>query len=104
MRTRQFAALDYYPAAEIVVLMIRITSRLFLKDQTHNNGAGTSRQGGPKMSSTTTVVTALAAGMAVGLAGGSWFMGPSEAQAPATSFSAVPNAIGAQDVSGPYDV
>jgi hypothetical protein len=59
------------------------------------------------MSRTVTIVTALAAGVAVGLAGGSWLMAPpAEAQAPAspTSFSAVPNAIGAQDISGPYDV
>ena len=59
------------------------------------------------MSKTTTVVTALAAGVALGLAGGSWLMSlPAGAQAPAspTSFSAVPNAIGAQDISGPYDV
>src|SRR5882757_482651 len=59
------------------------------------------------MSRAATVVTALAAGVAVGLAGGNWLMAPSaEAQAPASpaSFSAVPNAIGAQDISGPYDV
>src|SRR5438128_2332602 len=58
------------------------------------------------MSRTVMVVTALAAGVGIGLAGGSWLLSQSAAQAPTatTSFSAVPNAIGAQDVSGPYDV
>src|SRR4051794_15793666 len=96
-RGRQFPVLGYYRAAEIVVLMIRITSRLFLKTKLTITVPVVAGREDLKMSKTTTIVT-LAAGMAVGLAGGSWFMGPSEAQAPATSFSAVPNAIGAQDV------
>src|SRR5882757_4840074 len=59
------------------------------------------------MNKTVTIVSALAAGMAVGISGGSQLMNsPAEAQTAAApaSFSAVPGAIGAQDVSGPYEV
>src|ERR1700682_1083215 len=59
------------------------------------------------MGKTVTVVLSLAVGAAVGIAGGSRLMSPpAEAQmatAP-TSFSAVPGAIGAEDISGPYEV
>ena len=59
------------------------------------------------MSKTVTIVLALAVGLAVGIAVGSRLMkSPSEAGAATTnaSFSAVPSAIGAEDVSGPYEV
>jgi hypothetical protein len=58
------------------------------------------------MSKTVTIGLALAVGLAVGIAGGSRLLNPpAEAQTAATtSFSAVPGAIGAQDVSGPYEV
>ena len=64
------------------------------------------------MSRTATVVLALAAGLAAGIPLGGRLMAPSAAPsaavpavaAPATAFSAVPDAIGAQDVSGPYEV
>jgi DNA-binding beta-propeller fold protein YncE len=59
------------------------------------------------MSKTIAIGLALGVGVAIGVAGGSRLMSPSaEAQtatAP-TSFSAVPGAIGEQDVSGPYEV
>ena len=59
------------------------------------------------MSKAITIVSALAVGVAVGMAGGGRLMNPpaeaQTAEAPA-SFSAVPGAIGAQDVSGPYEV
>jgi len=53
-----------------------------------------------------TILFALAVGVAVGVAGGSrLFNPPAEAQTGATtSFSAVPGAIGEQDISGPYQV
>src|SRR5215472_17132651 len=59
------------------------------------------------MNKTVTVVSALAVGLAAGIAAGSRLMNaPAEAQtAPApASFSAVPGAIGAEDISGPYEV
>jgi hypothetical protein len=59
------------------------------------------------MSKTITIVSALAVGVAIGVAGSSRLMSPqAEAQTPAlpTSFSAVPGAIGAEDISGPYEV
>ena len=58
------------------------------------------------MSKTVTIVLALAAGLAVGIAVGSrQTIAPADAQtATTTSFSAVPGAIGAQDISGPYEV
>src|SRR5437660_1497520 len=59
------------------------------------------------MSKTITIVSALAVGVVLGVAAGSRMINPSaEAQTAATptSFSAVPGAIGAQDISGPYDV
>jgi hypothetical protein len=59
------------------------------------------------MGKTVTVVLSLAVGVAVGVAGGSRLMSPpAEAQMAAapTSFSAVPGAIGAEDISGPYEV
>jgi NHL repeat-containing protein len=58
------------------------------------------------MSKTVTIGLSLAVGLAVGVAGGSRLMNPpAEAQtAAATSFSAVPGAVGEQDVSGPYEV
>jgi hypothetical protein len=57
------------------------------------------------MKKTLVIVAALAAGAAAGLAG-SRFLVTAEAQtaAPPISFSAVPGAIGEQDVSGPYEV
>ena len=59
------------------------------------------------MSKTIAIGLALGVGMGIGIAGGSRLMSPpAEAQtvtAP-TSFSAVPGAIGEQDVSGPYEV
>ena len=59
------------------------------------------------MGKTVTVGLSLAMGLAIGVAGGSRLINPSaEAQTAATpaSFSAVPGAIGAQDISGPYEV
>src|SRR5258708_26987129 len=59
------------------------------------------------MSKTVTVGLSLAMGLAIGAAGVSRFMNPpAEAQTAATpaSFSAVPGAIGAEDISGPYEV
>jgi hypothetical protein len=58
------------------------------------------------MSKTVTIVSALAVGVALGVVGGNRLMNPpAEAQtAAATSFSAVPGAIGEQDISGPYEV
>ena len=59
------------------------------------------------MSKTATMVLALAVGLALGIPLGGRlipsFEEPAEAQSRAT-FAAVPNAIGAQDVSGPYEV
>src|ERR1700730_10370855 len=58
------------------------------------------------MSKTVTMVAALAVGLVVGSAGSSRLMNPpAEAQMAAapTSFSAVPGAIGAEDISGPYE-
>src|SRR5258708_4717350 len=59
------------------------------------------------MSKTITVGLSLAMGLAIGVAGGSRFMNPpAEAQTAATpaSFGAVPGAVGAEDISGPYEV
>jgi hypothetical protein len=58
------------------------------------------------MNKTGTIVFALAVGAAIGVTGGSRLLNPAaEAQtATATSFSAVPGAIGEQDISGPYEV
>src|SRR5260370_22153855 len=59
------------------------------------------------MSKTVTIGLSLAVGLAIGMVAGSRFMGPqAEAQTAAlpVSFSTVPGAIGAEDVSGPYDV
>ena len=58
------------------------------------------------MSKTVTVVLALVMGLAVGIAVGNRLNSPSEGEisASVSSFSAVPDAIGAQDVSGPYEV
>jgi hypothetical protein len=58
------------------------------------------------MSKTVPIVLALGVGLAAGMAVGGRVMNPpAEAQGAApTSFSAVPGAIGAQDISGPYDV
>src|SRR5436190_5979808 len=51
-----------------------------------------------------TIVSALTAGVAVGIVAHGRLMGPADAQTAPTSFSAVPGAFGAQDISGPYDV
>src|SRR5260370_5478980 len=59
------------------------------------------------MSKTVTIGLSLAVGLAIGMVAGSRFMGPqAEAKTAAlpVSFSTVPGAIGAEDVSGPYDV
>ena len=58
------------------------------------------------MSKTVTVVLALVVGLAAGIAVGNSLNAPSEGETAAgvSSFSAVPDAIGAQDVSGPYEV
>ena len=58
------------------------------------------------MSKTVTVVLALVVGLAAGIAVGNSLNSPSEGETAAgvSSFSAVPDAIGAQDVSGPYEV
>ncbi len=56
------------------------------------------------MRKTLTIVSALAVALTVGIAVDSRLMSPAEAQTATTSFSAVPGAIGAQDISGPYDV
>src|SRR5262245_11489361 len=55
------------------------------------------------MNKTINIVSVLTVGLAVGLAA-SRLMNPADAQTAPTSFSAVPGAIGAQDISGPYDV
>ena len=58
------------------------------------------------MNRTVTIVFALSVGAAIGVTGGSRFLNlAAEAQTAATtSFSAVPGAIGEQDISGPYEV
>ena len=58
------------------------------------------------MRKTVTVVLALVVGLAAGIAVGNSLNSPSEGEtvAEVSSFSAVPDAIGAQDVSGPYEV
>src|SRR3954447_8558609 len=58
------------------------------------------------MNRTMTIVFALSIGVAIGITGGSRLLNLSaEAQTAAmTSFSAVPGAIGEQDISGPYEV
>ena len=59
------------------------------------------------MSKTVTIVLSLAVGVAVGVAAGSRLMNPAAEAQPAAgpaSFSAVAGAIGAEDVSGPYEV
>src|SRR5262249_21408947 len=65
------------------------------------------RAGRNAMSKTVTVGLSLAMGLAIGVAGGSRLINaPAEAQTATTpaSFSAVPGAIGEQDISGPYEV
>src|SRR5437660_3677574 len=57
------------------------------------------------MNKTVTIVVALAVGLAVGISVGGRIMAPLEAQTGrATLFSAVTSAIGAEDISGPYEV
>jgi NHL repeat len=58
------------------------------------------------MSKTVTIGLSLAVGLAVGLAASRFINPQAEAQTAArpVSFSAVPGAVGAEDVSGPYDV
>src|SRR5499426_4150675 len=58
------------------------------------------------MNKTGTIVFALSVGVAIGVTGGSRFINlAAEAQTAAmTSFSAVPGAIGEEDISGPYEV
>ena len=59
------------------------------------------------MSKTVTIVLSLGVGLVLGVALGGRLLNPSaEAQGPLlpASYSAVPNAIGAEDVSGPYEV
>jgi len=59
------------------------------------------------MSKTVAIGLALGVGVAIGVAGGNRLMSPlAEAQTVTTptSFSAVPGAIGEQDISGPYEV
>jgi DNA-binding beta-propeller fold protein YncE len=58
------------------------------------------------MSKTVTLVLALVVGLAVGIPVGNRLNSPSEGEtvASVSSFSAVSDAIGAQDVSGPYEV
>src|SRR5499425_3292138 len=58
------------------------------------------------MNRTVTIVFALSIGVAIGVTGGSRLINlAAQAQmAATTSFSAVPDAIGEQDISGPYQV
>src|SRR5262249_15615632 len=58
------------------------------------------------MNKAATIVFALAVGAAIDVTGGSRLINPAaEAQTATTaSFSAVPGAIGEQDISGPYQV
>ena len=60
------------------------------------------------MSKTVAIGMSLAVGLTIAIAGGSRVLTPpAEAQtqpAATPSFSAVPGAIGAQDISGPYEV
>src|SRR4029453_1015870 len=58
------------------------------------------------MSRTATAALALVVGLAAGIPLGGRLMSPAAAPAaaaPGTAFSAVPDAIGAQDISGPYE-
>jgi hypothetical protein len=59
------------------------------------------------MGKTFTIVSAMAAGIAIGIAATGGLLSPRvEAQMPAlpVAFSAVPGSVGAEDVSGPYEV
>jgi DNA-binding beta-propeller fold protein YncE len=59
------------------------------------------------MSKTATIALSLGVGVVIGMAASSRLMNPAAEAQPAAlpaSFSAVPGAIGAQDVSGPYEV
>ena len=56
------------------------------------------------MSKTLNVVLALAAGLVAGVGVGSRIGPGGEAATTSTSFSAVADAIGAEDISGPYEV
>jgi hypothetical protein len=57
------------------------------------------------MNRTVTILFALSVGVAIGVTGGSRLVNLSaEAQTAAATFSAVPGAIGEQDISGPYEV
>src|SRR5256885_7276503 len=70
-----------------------------------NNFARSCWHGRTAMSKTAVIiVSTLGVGLVVGIAVGGRLMNPAEAQAPATSFSAVPGAVGEQDISGPYQV
>src|SRR2546423_15345534 len=70
-----------------------------------NNFARSCWHGRTAMSKTTVIiVSTLGVGLVVGIAVGGRLMNPAEAQAPATSFSAVAGAIGGQDISRPTQV
>ena len=59
------------------------------------------------MSKAITVVLALAVGLAVGIPVGGRMLSPGAEMAPeaaSSGFAAVPDAIGAEDLFGPYDV
>ena len=58
------------------------------------------------MNRTVTIVFALSVGVAIGVTGGSRLINLAAVAQTAgmTSFSAVPDAIGEQDISGPYQV
>jgi len=62
------------------------------------------------MNKTVTIVSVLAVGVAMGVAGSQWLAQPGTtaqaAAAPATAatFSTVPSAVGVEDISGPYEV
>ena len=59
------------------------------------------------MSKTVTIGLSLAVGVVIGIAGRGWVLDPpagAQTSAIPISFSAVPGAVGAEDVSGPYEV
>jgi hypothetical protein len=60
-----------------------------------------------EMSRIVTIALSLAVGAALGIAAGSRLMNPraqAQATTPGASYGAVPGAVGAEDISGPYEV
>src|SRR5262249_35212539 len=88
--------------------MCATSSRLrsSIPPQRNKQQAGAGRRREDSMNRTVTIVFAMSVGVAIGVTGGSRLVNLSaEAQTAAmTSFSAVPGAIGEEDISGPYEV